>query len=110
MSNSVSEIGIDQLATAAQSGATVIDVREPKEYATGHVAGAKSVPMGQLPSRVDELDRAQPVYVICASGNRSAAMAAFLVQAGFQAWSVAGGTQAWAAAGHPLTTGPSARS
>lgn len=104
---SVPEIDIDQLATVVRDGAVLIDVREPMEYVNGHVPGAELVPMGQLPGRTAELDREQPVYVVCASGNRSAAMTAFLIQAGFKAWSVAGGTTAWAAAGHRLTTGSS---
>jgi rhodanese-related sulfurtransferase len=60
------------------------------------------MPMSQLPSRLGELDKTAPVYVICASGNRSAAMTDFLNQAGFKAHSVAGGTAAWARTGRPL--------
>ena len=58
--------------------------------------------MGRLTSRLDELDRTRPVYVVCASGNRSSAMTDALTSAGFDAVNVAGGTQAWAAAGRPL--------
>ena len=77
---------------AAQTARSSIDVREPAEYVAGHVPGAVLIPMGQLPSRVDELDRAAPVYVICATGNRSGAMTDLLAAAGFDAYSVAGGT------------------
>ena len=96
---------IDQLAAAAADGATVVDVREPGEYVGGHVPGAVLMPMGQLPSRAGELDRHHPVYVICASGNRSRAMSDYLVRAGFDARSVDGGTAAWAASGRPVVTG-----
>ena len=106
---SVPEIDVDELAAAVPDGATVIDVREPTEYVSGHVPGAELVPMGQLPARTAELNQSRPVYVICASGNRSAAMTAFLRQAGLDAWSVAGGTNAWAAAGRPLVTGRAER-
>ena len=71
------EIDIENFAAARQSG-TLIDVREPVEYAAGHVSGAVLVPMGQLAARVQELDRSRPVYVICATGNRSLAMADLL--------------------------------
>src|SRR6266540_106751 len=68
---------VDQAAftTAHRDGATVIDVREPFEYLGGHVPGAALIPMGQLPSRLADLPRDVPVYVICASGNRSLAAA-----------------------------------
>jgi rhodanese-related sulfurtransferase len=99
------EVTIDDLSQALDQGATVVDVREPGEYAEGHVPGVVHIPMGHLPARVDELDRNQPVYVICASGNRSSAMTDFLTSAGFDAASVAGGTAAWTRAGRPVQKG-----
>ncbi len=96
------EISINDMAQALSDGATVVDVREAGEYAEGHVPGVVHIPMGHLPSRITELDKGEPVYVICASGNRSAAMSDFLVAAGFQAASVAGGTAAWARAGRAI--------
>ena len=100
------EVNLDAFAAAHERGATVIDVREPAEYVGGHVPGALLVPMGQLPSRTHELDRSAPVFVICASGNRSGAMTDYLVHSGFDAASVAGGTSAWAGSGRPVVTGP----
>lgn len=104
------EIDIEQLDRARTDHSTVIDVREPVEYVVGHVPGAALVPMGQLSSRLDEIDKNHPVYVLCASGNRSAAMTDLLVAAGYDAYSVAGGTAAWGRSGRPLETGvPAAR-
>jgi rhodanese-related sulfurtransferase len=105
MSRDTPEIDVDQLASAVERDATVIDVRQPSEYVAGHVPGARLVPMGQLPSRLADLDQSQPVYVVCASGNRSAAMTDLLVANGFDAYSVAGGTAAWARSGRPVETG-----
>ena len=102
--SSTPEIDIERFATARPSG-TVVDVRERHEYAAGHVGGALPIPMGQLPSRVRELDRSKPVYVICATGNRSLAMTDLLRVAGFKAWSVTGGTSAWARSGRPVEGG-----
>jgi rhodanese-related sulfurtransferase len=103
------EIDIQQLASVlADGGGNVIDVREPGEYLTGHVPGARLVPMGQLSSRLGELDRSRPVYLVCASGNRSGAMASLLHQNGFDAVNVAGGTNAWVQSGRPVTTGAGA--
>lgn len=105
------EVDVEQLATALEDGATLVDVREANEYVGGHVPGAVLIPMGQLPSRVVELDTGAPVYVICASGNRSAAMTDFLSRVGFTAYSVAGGTSGWARSGRSVVTGtqPTAR-
>lgn len=105
MSRSTPEIDVARLAEAAEQQATVIDVREPGEYVAGHVPGAQLVPMGQLPSRLAEIERTRPVYVVCASGNRSAAMTDLLVASGYDAYSVAGGTAAWARSGRPVETG-----
>ena len=102
--SSTPEIDIEQLAADLPSGA-VVDVRERDEYAAGHVPGALLIPMGLLASRSQELDRARPVYVICASGNRSLAMTDLLRVAGFNAYSVAGGTSAWARSGRPVEGG-----
>jgi rhodanese-related sulfurtransferase len=99
------EATVGDLAVALRAGATLIDVREPGEYTHGHVPGARLIPMGQLPGRVTELDSREPVYVICATGNRSSAVTAFLVTAGFRAYNVAGGTNAWVRAGSPVRTG-----
>jgi rhodanese-related sulfurtransferase len=96
------EVTVTDLAAALAEGANVVDVRESAEYAEGHVPGAVPIPMGHLPARTTELDRTQPVYVICASGNRSAAMTDYLAAAGFDAASVAGGTNAWAREGRPI--------
>ena len=105
MSTDTPEIDIEQLAAALDGGSTLVDVRETGEYAAGHVPGAVLVPMGRLASRMGELDRTRPVHVICASGNRSAAMTDLLVANGFDARSVAGGTRAWIASGRTVEVG-----
>lgn len=104
MSDTTPEVDVDRLARM-QPDATVVDVREPSEYSAGHVPGAVLMPMGQLASRLDELDKTRPVFVVCASGNRSAAMTDLLLAAGYDAYSVAGGTTAWARSGRPVETG-----
>ncbi|MBT8226571.1 MAG: rhodanese-like domain-containing protein [Dactylosporangium sp.] len=96
------EVDLATFAAAVAGGATVIDVREPHEYAAGHVEGARLVPLGQLPGRTGELPRTGPVYVICASGARSLTAAEYLARAGIDARSVAGGTGAWRRSGRPV--------
>lgn len=107
MSDSTPEISTEELASVLVRGGTVVDVRETSEYVAGHVPGAVHISMGQLPSRVDEIDMGAPVYVVCASGNRSAAMTDFLTHSGFTAYSVAGGTSGWARSGRDVATGTS---
>ncbi len=63
------------------------------------------VPLGLVPERVRDLPRNEPVYVICASGGRSAQAAQYLHGAGFDARPVAGGTSAWTRSGRPVETG-----
>jgi rhodanese-related sulfurtransferase len=90
-------IGVDELAHKLVEGDPVlIDVREPDEFAAGHVPGAVNVPLGQLAGRIDELDADADTYLICQTGHRSATAAKFLKRAGFaNARSVKGGTSAW---------------
>jgi rhodanese-related sulfurtransferase len=99
------EVPLAAFAAAHSDGAIVVDVREPGEYVGGHVPGATLVPMGQLSSRLHELPKDMPIYLICGSGNRSLAMTSFLMRAGYDAYSVSGGTGAWAGAGRPLVMG-----
>ncbi|MBD8033374.1 MULTISPECIES: sulfurtransferase TusA family protein [Solibacillus] len=61
----------------------ILDVREAAEYAFGHIPGAKSIPMGELSERMNELDKAQTIYVICRTGTRSDLAAQQLAKAGF---------------------------
>jgi rhodanese-related sulfurtransferase/glyoxylase-like metal-dependent hydrolase (beta-lactamase superfamily II) len=109
MGHRTPEIDIEKLAAAPSEDASVLDVREAGEYGAGHVPGAVAIPMSRLASRMGEIDKTRPVYVVCASGNRSAAMADLLVASGFDAYSVAGGTTAWSRSGRPLATGESPR-
>ena len=104
-SPAVPEIGPDELAARAPE-AVVVDVREPAEYAAGHVPGALNLPQADLATRLEELPRDRPLLLVCQGGARSLRAARFLHQVGFgRVASVAGGTAAWAAAGRPLARG-----
>jgi rhodanese-related sulfurtransferase len=100
------EVDLGTFAAAHADGAFVIDVREPYEHAEGHVPGAKLIPLASLPHQAGGLaGGAGPVYVICASGNRSWTAARFLMGRGIDARSVAGGTSGWIARGLPVAFG-----
>ncbi|MGZ4596289.1 MAG: rhodanese-like domain-containing protein [Actinomycetes bacterium] len=87
---------------AASGPPVVLDVREPYEYADGHVPGAELVPLGTVPLRLGELPADQPVYLLCAVGGRSAQAAGFLAARGVDAVNVDGGTHEWVASGYPV--------
>lgn len=85
--------------------AVIIDVREPADYASGHVLGAKNVPLSQLESRIGDLEKhkAKPVIVCCEAGNRAGAAQAALRAKGFErAVNLSGGVAAWRQAGLPM--------
>jgi hydroxyacylglutathione hydrolase len=87
----------------------VVDVREPWEYAQGHVAGARLIPLGELAKRVQELDQARPVATICASGSRSQIAASLLAQRGFaKVYNVQNGMYGWQRAGLEIAHDPGA--
>ena len=107
----VAEVTLQELE-GRNSDVAVIDVREPEEFAGGHVPGAVNLPQADLATRLDELPRNRPIYMICQGGFRSLRSAQFLSQFGFSdVASVKGGTEAWRAAGGELITeSPRARS
>ena len=73
----------------------VLDVREPHEYQIANL-GAKLVPLGDLPARVNELDSSREIVVHCKSGGRSQKAAEFLAQSGFKKLhNLAGGINGW---------------
>ena len=86
--------------------AIILDVREDKEYASGHIPRAKHIPLGQLTKRLQELDKHKdkPILVTCRSGNRSARACKTLKKAGFETvFNQAGGIIAWERANLPVT-------
>jgi len=93
----VKTVNVDELASRmARGGQVLIDVREPHEFASGHVPGAVNVPLGRLPGAIGALDPRAETFLICQSGNRSATAARLLTRSGFDhAFSVKGGTAAW---------------
>jgi rhodanese-related sulfurtransferase len=101
----VREVDQSQFADAHDRGRLVVDVRESAEYADGHVPGARSIPLAALAGQASRLPAGEPVYVICASGNRSKVGAELLTRAGLDAYTVAGGTHGWIESGRPVATG-----
>jgi hydroxyacylglutathione hydrolase len=97
---SLPAIGPDDVVSWMEKGAQPIDVREPDELELGGVAGAVSVPLGDLPGRAAELPAGRPLLVYCASGMRSTTAASLLERAGVgPVVNLKGGYGAWQEAG-----------
>src|SRR5215210_150924 len=89
----------------SERGTVLIDVREQAEWDEGHIPGAVHVPRGHLESRIESAapDKARPLVVYCAAGNRSAFAAKSLEELGYEeVVSLAGGFTDWKRNGYPV--------
>ncbi len=101
------EISVQDAFAKRESGAFILDVRQPEEWNQVHIPGATLIPLGELPNRLSEVPADQEVVVVCRSGNRSQQGRDILLKAGYeQATSMAGGMNQWQAAGYPTESGP----
>ena len=91
-------------AAEVPEDAVVLDVREDDEWVAGHIDGATHIPMGDVPARLGDLPEGDPLYVTCRGGGRSARVAAWLNQNGYDAVNVGGGMGAWLDAGRPMVS------
>ena len=85
--------------------ALVLDVREESEFKSGHIRGAKLIPLAKLKDRIGELERfrEKPIVVVCRSGHRSTSACALLGKLEFgQAYNLSGGMMAWQKADLPV--------
>ncbi|WP_010530263.1 rhodanese-like domain-containing protein [Lentibacillus jeotgali] len=73
----------------------VIDVREDEEVAQGKIPGAKHIPLGEVPERLDEIDKNKHYYMVCRSGGRSGRASEFLDAQGYDITNVDGGMLQW---------------
>ena len=92
----------------AREPLVLIDVRQPEEFKSGHVAGARSMPLPTLAARLDDLakDKDAAIYCICLWDGRSQRACDLLQRAGFtNVFDVTGGMAAWQQAGLPITRG-----
>ena len=89
---------VEAATLVSDNHARIIDVREPWEFATAHIAGTVLMPMGQVPVRArQELDPGERLIILCHHGMRSLNVAVWLRNQGFdQAQSLRGGIDAWA--------------
>lgn len=101
------EVSVSQAAALRDENAFILDVREPDEWAAGHIPGATLIPLGQLESRLAEVPQDRQIVVVCRSGNRSATGRDILLDAGFSdVTSMGGGMNVWISQGLETVTGP----
>jgi len=85
--------------------AVVVDVCSPQEYAQAHIAGARSIPLGELEAKLPGVvkNKAVPVIMVCASGVRSGRAVAIARKLGYEnARSLGGGLKSWRDANLPI--------
>jgi rhodanese-related sulfurtransferase len=102
----VPEISVGQLPDPLPDDLVVLDVREDDEWAAGHLDPSVHIPLMQIPQRLDEIPRDQPLLVVCKVGARSAQATAYLQAQGVDASNLSGGLVAWQRAGRRLVAGP----
>ena len=106
MSGGIPSVSPSEASGAAATGALIVDVREPDEFATVRLEGAALLPMSTFGERHVELPKDRPLLVMCHVGGRSAAATAYLIRSGWtNATNVAGGIDAWERAGLPVRRG-----
>ncbi len=100
--------GVDNTAATQlvnQRHGVFVDVRPADEYARGHIAQARSIPVDDIEARAASLPKNKPIIVVCANGRTAGRAVGLLKAKGFEeVHSLTGGLQAWQAAGLPVTT------
>ena len=97
-------VNVQQAQALADSGVIIVDVRDPKEWARGHIAGARLVTLSSIRESGTATLPRRGVLFVCAAGVRSQLAARLAAEAGIrEVYSLVGGTNAWSRAGLPLT-------
>lgn len=100
------EVSVAEAVRMRDTGAFILDVRQPEEWNQVHIPGATLIPLSELRTRLNEIPADLPVLVVCRSGNRSATGRDILLKAGFlNVTSMAGGMNKWQASGYPIASG-----
>ncbi|MGN6256835.1 MAG: rhodanese-like domain-containing protein [Solirubrobacterales bacterium] len=93
--NEAREVSREEARKMLDEGAQLVDVRADHEWEAGHIAGAKHVPLPELPQHIGEIEKDRPVVVYCRGGNRSSMAAAALGDAGYEAVKLTEGIVGW---------------
>ena len=92
-------IDIDEVEAKMNEGFIVLDVREPNEFAEGHIPAAQNKPLSALQQDdFSELSKEEQYIIICRSGNRSQTASEILANAGYEVVNVSAGMSSWTGA------------
>jgi rhodanese-related sulfurtransferase len=102
-----SDLSIEAFQSQFESGDSgayqFVDVREPDEYAAGHIPGAINIPLTEFMARVDEISEDEPVVLVCNTGVRSSQAALFMISMGYEdIHNLEDGTKGWIQQGHTV--------
>lgn len=104
--SSQNEAGLQDIERDLRSGALLVDVREPDEFAEAHARGAVNLPLSQIQSgRLPAADKDAQIYVYCRSGKRAATAKILLENAGYKNITSLGGLSDWQRMGGELARG-----
>jgi rhodanese-related sulfurtransferase len=93
--NEPREASREEARKLLDEGAQLVDVRADHEWEAGRIAGAKHVPLPELPQRIEEIEKDRPVVVYCRGGNRSSMATTALAEAGYDASKLSEGAVGW---------------
>jgi rhodanese-related sulfurtransferase len=96
-------VSMDGVPDPLPDDLAILDVREPVEWAHGHIEGATHIPMNEIPDRLAEVPDGQ-LLVVCKVGGRSAQVTGYLLQQGRDAVNLDGGMLDWSAAGRAMVS------
>jgi rhodanese-related sulfurtransferase len=102
--NAIPTVSVDQVPDPLPDGLFVVDVREPVEWAHGRIDGSVHIPMSEVLERIGEIPNDGQVLVVCKVGARSARVAGYLAQSGYEAFNLDGGLLDWVGAGRALVS------
>nr|WP_193581120.1 rhodanese-like domain-containing protein [Paenibacillus aceris] len=78
-----------------EKNVTILDVREQDEWESGHIPGAKHIPLGQIARVLNEIAPKQETIIVCRSGNRSGVACDYLSSMGYNVTNMSGGMSQW---------------
>ena len=85
------QVQVSKVRELVEEGQVIIDVREPGEFARGHIKGARNIPLSQIRERLAEIPSDRPVYLHCRTGQRSYNATLLLQNAGYKnVWNITG--------------------
>lgn len=95
MSGFRSQMADEVLQRMSKENLNIVDVRELDEWESGHIPGAKHVPLSEFGDHIDKIDATVETIIVCRSGGRSERACEYLAQSGYNVVNMLGGMNAW---------------